>query len=255
MRDDATLCLLLSDLHFGKRTDGGFDSSTATARILEIPGRIEWTNKAPPATVWVLLVGDLAEGEGIWPAQGAENEIGARDQVNECVSALRGMVGGLHRRWPRARVRMRFVRGNHGAIAKCAHPDSNLDLLIGDALCEQAHGKPWLEVGVSRGLSHVEEIGGVRVAMIHRAEKHSATNAMLGRLLRRLRYYRADLLLAGHWHTAASWTIDGRTIYIQNGSLCGPDYYSEQLGVFDPPAQATWIISDGRVGEIRWLRW
>jgi predicted phosphodiesterase len=247
-----TICLLLSDLHFGKRTED-YDAAAASKRVEEIPAMLQ--PDKPPSSVFVWCVGDLAEGEGIWPSQTAENEIGALDQVRECAASLWAMLKGLHKRWPRARIRARFVRGNHGSIAKHAHPDSNLDLMIGDAVAASARGLPWCEVKVARGLSHVEEIGGVRIAALHRAEKHGATNAMLGRVLRRLRHYRADLLVAGHWHTASSWTIDGRLVYVTNGSLCGPDYYSEQLGVFDPPAQGYWTISDGRVGEIRWLRW
>jgi len=252
MGDQNTLCLLLSDLHFGKETDS-FNIAVAEKRIAEIPEMLSPASK--PDHISLICDGDLAEGEGIWKSQVAENEAPAIDQERACSHSLWGLCRGLHKRWPRALISATVIPGNHGRVNSYAHPRTNYDSAVGDRLALLAHGKEWIKVGVARGLAVVLDVGGMRIAAMHRAEKHATTPALIGRVMRRLRYYKADLLVGAHWHSPAVYSLDGRPIYITNGSLCGPDSFAEQIGVYDPPAQASWSVEGGQVGDVRWLKW
>lgn len=246
------ILLHLSDLHFGKETSE-YSSTVAAKRLDGIPAQIK--AEKPPERVLVLLNGDLVEGEGIFPHQEAVNGDHARDQVNDCAHSLARLARGLHKRWPRALVRIVVVRGNHGRLSKTAHPESSLDLMVGDALYLHLKGEAWCQVAVERGVAHVEDVCGKRVVAMHRAEKGAGTNAGYGRVARRLRHYGADVLLAGHWHEGAVYERDGQVLYVVNGSLCGPDEYSEQLGAYDPPMQSVLYFGPRGLEDVQWLRW
>lgn len=246
----SAIVICLSDLHFGKRSER-FDLRTAHRRMRQLVGKI---NAKTPSEVCLLLLGDLAEGEGIFPSQNATNEVSSRQQVIACTAAIHSVARDVHERWPRAVVRIVSIPGNHGRIDKRAHPDSNRDLEVADKLADQLSAEPWCTVRPSRGITSTVSIGGKRIVAIHRAEKSAVTAAGIGRVLRRLAHYEADLLVAGHWHQPAAYEIDGALRYVINGSLCGWDGYSEQLGCFDEPAQAILSVGAGVI-SVSWVRW
>jgi predicted phosphodiesterase len=191
--------------------------------------------------------------------------------VLRCTKAIDSLIKTIKKRWRGAAVRVYVVRGNHGRIM-CASSQSSLDAMVGDALT------PSHDV-VDGGLATVATVAGARIALIHRAEKAIQTDptvvcverpgerglrglalrgtpTLLKKIRARMRHYSADALVAGHWHCPAVWRdLDGRVMYVQNGSLCGGDEYSEQLGLYDEAAQAIIEIRDGAICDVGWVKW
>ena len=241
--------LVLSDLHFGKKTDA-YDLAEADRRVREIPGRLP---QSAPEAMHVLLVGDLADGSGIFAYQDTTTDANPMRQVAVCKGALWQMLTDIAAAWPGVPIYVDSVPGNHGRLHPTADPRANWDNQITYFLAERAESCDRIDVRQNTHISRVVSVGDYRIAMLHRAEKHGATNALAARVLRRLRHYRADLLVCGHWHTPGWYEMDGTPILLTNGSLCGPDEYSEQLGAFAPPSQA--VLEVGERVTCDWLRW
>ena len=252
------LVLVLSDLHFGKGQEGNgrleaYDLEIADERVRGIPTQLRGHDA--PASLTVLLVGDLADGSGIYPYQDTmTDDANPLRQVAVCIGALWHMLCGLAEMWPDTKIFVRSVRGNHGRLHPSSHPQANWDNQIVFRLAELAMSQPQIDVVPHYGLSYVTNVGVIRIAMIHRAEKHGSTPAMQARVMRRLRHYKADLLICGHWHTPGWYECDGDPLLLTNGCLCGPDEYSEQIGAFGRPAQALLEV-DGDKIRCDWLRW
>jgi len=265
------LVLVLSDLHFGKGQEGNgrleaYDLEIADERVRGIPTQLRGHDA--PASLTVLLVGDLADGSGIYPYQDTmTDDANPLRQVAVCIGALWHMLCGLAEMWPDTKIFVRSVRGNHGRLHPSSHPQANWDNQIVFRLAELAMSQPQIDVVPHYGLSYVTPVGSIRIAMIHKAEKHATSGPMIKRVKRRLRHYKADILISAHWHTgqafapdetAQYYCNDGPLLYVLNGSLCGPDEYSEQMGLFDGPRQALITVPQlGPVGydAVEWLEW
>lgn len=249
------LCVALSDLHFGKRT-ATYSTLVGERRIAELPDKLAAAHNVSPSVVWILLAGDLVDGECIYDYHSTQVDAVGIEQVERCATSIAGLVISVGKAWPRATVRVRGVRGNHGRLNKAAAPETNLDSFVLSAIGERLRKRSRTEVVVDSSLVADVDTAGGRVLLIHKAERNAAGNATRFRVLRRLRAHRADLLVAGHWHSPEVYSVDGRPLYVANGSLCGPDEYSEQLGLYDPPAQCSWTSSaiDG-FANFSWSRW
>ena len=244
--------LFLSDLHFGKWIQAGpgreaYDLDTADQRLRSIAGKLSATE--PPDVLHIMLGGDLVDGSGIYPHQDTTLDSHPLEQVAVCVGALWHVISELSGWAPQ--IRVRSVRGNHGRLHPTADPRSNWDNQVAYSIAERAMSVDNVDVDPNYGISCVHPVGRWRIAMLHRAEKHGATPAMQARILRRLRHYRADLLLGAHWHTPGWYELDGDPILCVNGCLPGPDEYAEQLGAFGPPKQAL-ITANGQL-SCDWL--
>jgi hypothetical protein len=251
------LTIVLSDLHVGKVTDD-YNHDVALERLRSIPEQLSAKGMEADGVfvdrLRILLLGDLIEGEDIFPYQNATNQLSALEQSEFCIIGLTTLARKLLSQYPKARISVHSVRGNHGRLSKRAHPESNWDNIIARDLREKL-SKDGIEVEyLAEKISMIVKIDGKKYACLHKAERHAATNALTARVLRRLRYYKADVLLGAHWHCGHRYRMDGEVIYIVNGSLCGPDEYSEQLGLFDPPRQLFFISQDGEVKH-DWLKW
>lgn len=274
-----SVALHLSDLHLGEQTQE-YCLDVARDRLDAIPEMLEVEKGT--GSIWVILNGDLTQGSANFATQIATSEIHTRGQRAECVKMILGVIRGTHRRFPRVRIYVRCAPGNHGKIHEYEHPDSNADLEVGDRIVDGLRGESWCKAESGRGISRVVEISGVRVAMLHQAEKAlqidpsvvsvcrpgesprsdgiaRATPAMLRKVKTRLAHYGAQLLLGGHWHYPAAWWVDEvdgqRLIYVQNGSLSGENEYGEQRAMFGRPAQSVIYFGGGVARDVRWLRW
>lgn len=123
-----SLCVVFSDTHFGKHTKW-FDLATAKKRMTEIPSLLRAKPFPEIDEVVILLVGDMIEGEDIYPTQNSHIECSALEQVQVCSEAIWQMVLGFRELFKCA-VRVETVPGNHGRVSKTANEKTNWDNVI-----------------------------------------------------------------------------------------------------------------------------
>ena len=121
--DNKSLVILLSDIHWGKKTKT-FNMQVASDRIFSIPYYLAGQELPEFDEIVLVLLGDLVEGEGIFEHQSNIIEapvISAHKEGTEVLwqtaLALRDTFG--------VPVRIETGYGNHGRMSKAAHPKSN----------------------------------------------------------------------------------------------------------------------------------
>lgn len=247
------LVAVLGDLHFGKITQYGYDLDEASRRLREFPVRLRGLKGKTHSDIWFLLVGDMLDGTAIFDHQDAQTQAGVMEQKRRFVRAASAMLHKTRKTFPRTKIHVRAVPGNHGRINRTGDPINNFDT---DALETLGLACPEYDFRISHYISDVVNIGGARIAMMHRAERHANTHALRNRIRNRLEFYDADFLVAGHWHTPQVFTTDAKKpIYAITGSMCGTDEYAEQLGLFSPPWQLVFMVRDGEIFGFDWVKY
>jgi len=245
-----TYALNLSDHHFGEETDR-YNIAIAKRRVASVTDMLP--RKAPEKFI-INFIGDIFDGEGIFPTQNIGLKHCGIEQLEVGCDSYIKLIKSIRKKYPKTPITIRSCRGNHGRMSQTAAEISNWDNLLIRDLHSRFANNGMVKVVKNYGISFTQKIGNFRAYCIHKAERHASTNAQIGKILRRSKKFKADLIIAGHWHSPASYRVDGKLIYIINGSLVGWNEYSEQIGLFDPPAQSL-IIADGNDIKNTWLRW
>jgi len=251
--NEASLVIVLSDLHDGKRSKE-FDSAVLESRI---SATLCQTRRFAPRVdeVVVCLVGDLVQGTGIYPNQEISLEYGAMSQVMHVTQILWAWMKLLQEQFE-CPVRVVSVPGNHGRLGKQAAEEDNLDNLALYSLVCLARNYDSIEVEESYSPFNVVDIKGHRCLLNHVGMKHVGTPTMQRKAGAWLSYNECDIFITGHDHTAS--ISDGwmGKLVIQNGSVCGEDDFGERHALFNPARQVAFLLERGqKPAEFRFLRW
>jgi len=238
-----SLIIVISDVHIGKKTDI-FDSTTAMERVLSMPEEIVRAGNVPDSVdeVVILSVGDLTEGEDIYPGQNGVIEMPVIKQSKLATEVYWQLAHDCHSTFD-VPVRMEFVPGNHGRMSKTANPMSNWDNNVCQCLQLMSNVAPheWITFNPNFDKFNVIDVKGKKIGMHHKGVKHMGTPAMQVKFAGWTISKDLDLLVHGHWH---SWSTDmflGRPV-ITNGSVCGPDDLAEDMAKEEPPKQAYFLV-------------
>ena len=242
---DTSLCLVLSDLHFGKHTKW-FDLKEANKRLTGIPSAI-FTKTDQMTTldeIVIILAGDLVEGEDIYPTQNNHIECSAIEQTQACVEALWEMILKFNKFFPNALVRIETVPGNHGRVSKTANEKTNWDnviYMILDMIAKKHNdGRIVMNCNFDtfRTFKVKDKIGMAN----HHGVKHTGTSNMREKVAGWIAGKRFDFMVHGHWHEwhVGNWL--GRFV-MANGCMCGPDDLAEQMGKEDTARQGYFFIT------------
>jgi predicted phosphodiesterase len=253
----SSLVIVLSDTHIGKLTPI-FNAEVFKERILSIPQKIidEHVGNDTVEEIVIALVGDMLEGEGIYETQAHHIEMVAIDQVQIAIDTLWQLAINLKQTFD---LPVRFITapGNHGRVSKTASEKTNWDNVIyqtlgylgnaikDDDITAEVNFKPF----------EVFQVQDKKVMLYHHGTKHLGTASMQNKVGGWLKTKGYDLSIHGHWHHWETNTHFGVPV-IKNGSLCGADDLSEQMGVYDPPRQAWCIITkDQPISKFGYFQW
>lgn len=262
---NSSLVLLLTDLHFGK-VSPSFNIKEAEKRILSIPEKLYkqlGTRAVELDEVVVCLGGDIVEGEDIYNHQAHSIDCPVIEQAQVSTSAIWQMIHGLQNRFNIEHVRIETCPGNHGRMSYTANPKTNWDnvvyyqlgLLVSLFCQERGKSANWLSMNVNPDPFVRFKVKDKWGLMTHKGIKHTGTPSMLNKLAGWDQTMPFDFLLHGHWHKWEVGTQFGKAV-VKNGSLCGPDDLSVDMGVFDPPRQAYFTVSPGQpLKDFSYLEW
>jgi hypothetical protein len=248
--DKQSLCVVLSDFHIGRTITSpnneeiygvniGIDricqTSQKVAEILRSMGSNSFDEGV------VLLLGDHIDGEGIFPGQEMMLETHVSEQVKRVTRAMWRVIKDTRKMFPLLRVVT--VRGNHGRTQASAEANwdnmffQQLELLID---MEEDDG---LTIKNRYGEFNSVEVKGWKGIIRHRAPGGAETPSAIARYAGWHGIHDWDFFIGAHWHHWGATTWNSKPIF-RNGSLIGPDDYSEKLAVSDCPTQLAFGISE-----------
>jgi predicted phosphodiesterase len=243
--DQTSLCVLLSDTHYGKHTKW-FNLETARERMASIPQRIQQAALPEIDEVVVILAGDMVEGEDIYPTQNSHVECPAIDQVKACSESIWQSLL-IYRELFKCPVRVETVPGNHGRVSKSANEKTNWDNVVYHLLRLMAsmHGDDDLIVNCNFEPFRTFRVKDKTGMAFHHGVKHTGTPAMREKVAGWTSRKNFDFMVHGHWHEwhVGNWL--GKFV-IANGCMCGPDDLAERMGKEDDARQAYFLVTPGQ---------
>lgn len=263
-RNSETAVVLLSDWQLGKATPT-YSSDVCESRIEFLTERIDrlvdiQRQDHPVKKIALLLLGDMIEGELIFPNQAWQIDASLFRQV--AVDGPR-ILGGLVR-WASSRfeqVDIYAVPGNHGHIGgrawKEMHPESNGDRILYQ-ICSQLTGTLTnVQWNVSLDWWQIADLGDkCRFLLLH-GDQVRGYNGIpwygwarkvlaWGSLSRVWPDMEFDHVAAGHFHTPVSIYLNGRRIWINASTESHNPYALEQLAAAGEPAQWLLFVKPGQ---------
>jgi hypothetical protein len=263
-KGEETAVLLLSDWQLGKRTPT-YSSDVCAERVellQEKVTRLVEIQRAdhPVKRIAVMLLGDMIEGELIFPGQAHQIDSSLFRQV-----AVDGpkILGGLVR-WASAnfeKVDVHAVPGNHGHIGgrswKEMNPESNGDRMLYQISYQLTEGLRNVKWNVSLDWFQVADLGEkCRFLLLHGDQVRGWAGipwygwmrkvlawGSLSRLWPEMEF---DHIAAGHFHTPVSMYINGRRLWVNASTESHNPYALEQLAAAGEPAQWLLFVKPGQ---------
>lgn len=249
-----------ADWQLGKRTPS-YDSDVAARRIKQYAAKVvELTaiQRAhhPVRECHVWLLGDLVEGELIFPGQAHRIDASLFRQVLTVGPAI---LGGMLRDLTAAfeRVVVTGVVGNHGALGgksrRDYHPESNADMMLYEATRLLLRNEPRIEWRLpqpegERAWYAIDRIGSLSALLVHGDQVHGgfAGYPWYG-VGRRIRGWALggvpepfSVVAMGHWHRTVLLTEGPLRIYQSGSPESDNTWAAEQLGHTSLPEQ--WLL-------------
>lgn len=254
---------VLSDWQLAKRTPT-YNSDVCAQRIEQYADKVALLTRMqrqdhPVREVRVYLVGDLVEGEMIFPGQSHLIDASLYSQVLE--SGPRILAGFLRRMASEFEtVRVVGVIGNHGALGGRArkeyHPESNADAMLYEVArlvlkAEEDAGRISWAPNVLRGERRwyaVDRVGDKGFLLFHGDQvKGGFAGFPWYGFAKKVQGWRMgavpqafDYAIAGHFHTPTRMTIAGVTLWVNGSTESTNTYAAENLAAQGTPSQ--WLL-------------
>jgi predicted phosphodiesterase len=252
-----SLIVMISDVHWGKKTESGFCAEVATERILSIPDKIDQQLNGCECIdeIVVLFLGDQVEGEDIFDTQNSTLELPVILQSKVATLTFWKLLNRFSELFG-VPVRVETVPGNHGRMSKTASKVSNWDNSIYQTLgILSSMNETDIAVNVNLKSFNTTNIKGHKLFLNHQGVKHTGTPAMKIKFAGWIISKEIDYLIHGHWHNVQVGSFIGRKT-VGNGSVCGPDDLSEKMASEEPPAQVFFLLESGkRLNNIHLIDW
>lgn len=263
--DDEVAILILSDWQLGKITPT-YNSEVCADRIAQLAEKVnklvEIQRKAHPVKeVRVYLLGDLIEGEDIFPGQAHLVDASLYNQVFHGGEILAGLIRNLAGAFEH--VKVVGVIGNHGRLGRKGtfHPESNADAMmyrIASMLVKEQKNVEWIETLAKgeRAWFATDEVKGKTWFLFHGDQVSGGFAGFpwygFGKKLQGWNMTVApfDYSVAGHFHTPTRMYLNGITHWSGGSTESSNTYAQEQLASAGEPCQ--WLLfqhEDGVTAE------
>lgn len=253
-----TAVLVLSDIHYGKKTDT-FDPGVCIERLKRCADEVLKVQKEKKLTeLVVLLVGDINDGTDIYATQPHHQAVSnVEQQADEIADALAVELRRLAAKF--VSVRVECVAGNHGRGGKMTHEAASWDIVTYRYLklkltetknvAVHVGGDPFLKVVKVRG-------HGILMYHGHNIKMVSGVpwNAIGMRLMRwgntSLPAFTAAVM--GHFHTLGHWTLNKIKLFSTGAFISDDKWALEVIGWDSKPS--TWLlgVNEKEIGS--WLK-
>lgn len=240
-KDAEVAICLLADWQLGKVTPS-YDSDIAAERIRrygeKVVRLIEYQRSHHPVTeARIYLLGDLVEGELIFPGQAHRIDASLYRQVFDGAALLADLVRLIASSVDR--VKVLGVIGNHGAIGgpvrREMHPETNADAMLYNIARLSCPGVDWEETFVQNERAWVafDEVLGKRWLLAHMDQVKGGFAGMpwYGFAKALQGWYTAlgpfDYAAGGHWHQDVKFPVNAMT-YFGAGSTESANTFAQE---------------------------
>lgn len=257
--DKEAAVLMVSDLHSGRHhfDDQGvatYDKDISAFRLALLKEKVihiveKNLRKDKIDEFWILLLGDIVDGSGIYPNQELNQDMQAvQPQVSLAAAGIWDIARTVREElgYP---VKIRGIRGNHGRQGKYAPAENNFDFMVYQTLKMLAHyeDREGVNVEYSTTTDYLNVvIKGQRGHMRHEAPPQTETPAARAKFGGWREKHKWDFICYGHLHHPGSGTYMGYDA-LMNGSIAGDDELSERMGVGSRPSQTLFGV-DTQIG-------
>lgn len=253
--EDEVAILILSDWQLGKITPT-YNSEICADRILQLAEKVnklvEIQRKAHPVKeIRVYLLGDLIEGEDIFPGQAHLVDASLYNQVFHGGEILAGLIRTLAGSFEN--VKVVGVIGNHGRLGRKGtfHPESNADAMmyrIASMLVKEQKNVEWVETLAKgeRAWFATDEVKGKTWFLFHGDQVSGGFAGFpwygFGKKLQGWNMTVAPFhySVAGHFHTPTRMYLNGITHWSGGSTESSNTYAQEQLASAGEPCQ--WLL-------------
>jgi hypothetical protein len=260
--DPEAAILLLADWQAGKVTPS-YDSDVCAERVRKYADKavrlIQYQRAHHPVNeARIYLLGDLIEGEEIFPGQAHRIDASLYTQLFTTADLLASLVRVIAEAVQT--VKVVGVIGNHGRLGgkgKDYHPESNADAIMYNIARLSVHDKriEWAETFAQgeRAWVATDEVLGKRWLLAHMDQAKGSSLGFpwygMGKKLQG--WYTAlgayDYAAGGHWHTPVRFMVNGIT-YFGSGSTESANTYAQEwlASGGQPPSQ--WLLFQSAKG-------
>jgi len=250
-----TAILLLSDWQLGKITPT-YNSDVCAERIDLLAGKVEslvaiQRADHPVTDLRVYLLGDLVEGEDIFPGQAHLIDASLYNQTFRGAEILAGLVRRLAASFEN--IRVVGAIGNHGRLGRKGtfHPESNADAMmykVASMLVKDVKHVEWVET-ISKGERAwfgTDEVYGKRWFLFHGDQVGGGFAGFpwygFGKKIQGWNMTVApfDYSAAGHFHTPVRMYLNGIVHWNGGSTESSNTYAQEQLASAGEPCQ--WLL-------------
>lgn len=257
-KDEETAICVLSDWQLGKRTET-YNSEICRARVARYCEKVKRLVELqrldhPVKRVALFLVGDMVEGELIFPGQAYHIDSSLYQQVTiDGTEILSGVASWASENFEE--VEIHAVPGNHGSLAGRArrdmHPESNADRMLYQIVSRVSAGLPNVTWHIADDWYTIADLGDrCRFFLLHGEDVrghagipwYGWTRKVMGvgsleRIFPDMAY---DHMVAGHFHTPISMYVNGRRLWINASTESHNPYAARQLSAAGEPSQ--WLL-------------
>lgn len=269
-KDPESVLVCLGDWQLGKQTPD-YNSEVCAERIERLADKVEMLTEIqrkdhPVDDIVIALLGDLVEGEDIFPGQQHRIDASLYRQIFDGAQILAGFVRRMASIFPN--VRVVGVIGNHGRIGRkgVMHPESNADAMMYEVarLITEGEGVDWSETFESgeRAWYAVENIRGNKFLMFHGDQiRGGFAGFPLYGLAKKVWGWQTlsqqlglmepfTHAIYGHWHTPNRAYLNGVTTWCNGSTESYNTYAIESLGAAGEPCQYVMFVhADGVSAE------
>ena len=244
-----------SDTQLGKRTPT-YNSFIAMERVEQYTDKIilsaqDFKSCYPVRNANVYFLGDIVEGEGIFPTQPHTLDSSLYEQVAKngpsiYAAQLRRLLEVFDK------VHVTCVIGNHGQLSRFNNPETNMDRMLYKILEHIFAYEPRITFDIPDGFGEsmfwaVNQIGDYSTLLIHGDQFPSPTSTnqywkkILGWKTSGIPV-RFDDVAMGHWHQNTKFTIGTTVVRIAGSTESSNTFAQERIGVMGNASQHLQVV-------------
>lgn len=201
--------------------------------------------------IHVYFLGDIVEGEGIFPVQASQLDTSVFRQATVDGPIIYGnQLRRLLELGPK--VKVSAVIGNHGRLSRYANPESNMDRVLYQTLYWMFNHDKRIEFDIPQGHGEssfyaVDKIGNYSTLLVHGDQfgppksQQSYKDKILGWKTGGI-VEPFDAVALGHWHHSNKFTINQVEVRVSGSPESTNTYAQERLGVMARPSQHLQVI-------------
>lgn len=256
-----TLCISLSDWHFGKNTvlhgKPVFNSEIAFKRVTEIiaPQIVDHVKRLGKGSeiedVQIFMLGDLIENDIMYETQRMHIDKPVSAQFHDCLKAIMVLLGAINGAFESIGktaipIRIDGMTGNHGrAHGKQDNGECSWDTALYMAIQVALSYSNLKNISIDYTYEQYKSvlIREQKGLLRHWAPSQAETGGAKAKFGGWNEIFDFDFLVYGHYHHWGVNTYHGKPLF-RNGSLCGTDDYAINLAVADDWGQLMWGCSN-----------